>query len=353
VPTVNDLDLLRTVRADAPVPDRHRLDAGRERLLRAIDSPAGRPRRRLGGRRGPLLAGAATAVAAAAAAAVITQTGVGPATLRTAPAAVSAKYGNPLVERAAFGWLPDGLRTNGYIADHQHERYLQITAQSARKTVTLTAYAPGREPILPHLPGDVPARRIPAASINGHSAYWIFKPDAAGQSTFELRWKYADNSWADLQGDGLRGTGAELTGMAYRIARSATFGGNRPIAMPLHIGGVPGGLSPERTVLNDGAHGQVSAILDYLATEPYSGLSVGIVENAGGRHPANGTLDGHPAYRRRGILYVFGVNGFDVQLSASGPFLAKLNKTGGLVGLFHNITILGSDPANWTTSPVN
>jgi hypothetical protein len=32
------------------------------------------------------------------------------------------------------------------------------------------------------------------------------------------------------------------------------------------------------------------------------------------------------------------------------PILAKLNKTGGLVGLFHNIKILGSDPANWTTN---
>lgn len=44
----------------------------RSRLLTAIDSPAGRRRRRLGGFRGPLLAGVA---AVAAAVAVITQTG--------------------------------------------------------------------------------------------------------------------------------------------------------------------------------------------------------------------------------------------------------------------------------------
>lgn len=351
---MNDLDLLRTVRADAPVPDRHRLDAGRERLLTAIDSPARRRRRRLGGLRGPLFGGLAAVAAAAVAAAVITQTGARPATLHTSPAAVSAKYGNPLVERAAFGWLPNGLRTNGYVADHQHERFFQVTAQSAGKAVTLTAYASGKEPILPHLPGGIPARRIPAASINGHSSYWIFTPDASGQSSFELRWKYAENSWADLEGDGLRGTDAELTRMAYRIARSATFGGSRPIAMPVHVGGVPGGLTPKRTVLNNGAHGQVSAILAYLVTEPSSDLSVGIVANSGSRHPTpNGQLDGHPVYQLRGILYVFGVNGFDVQLSASGPILAKLNKTGGLVGLFHNIKILGSDPANWTMNPVN
>jgi hypothetical protein len=117
---------------------------------------------------------------------------------------------------------------------------------------------------------------------------------------------------------------------------------------------VPGGLTPKRTVLDNGAHGQVSAILDYIVTEPTSGLFVGISRNSGDRHsPSNGRLDGYRVHRSRGELYVFGVNGFDVQLIASGSVLAKLDRTGGLVGLFHNIKILGGDPANWTTSPVN
>jgi hypothetical protein len=358
--TVNDLDLLRTMRTDAPVPDRHRLDTGRERLLTTIESPhagwrAARPRRRLGRARGLLFAGGAAAVAAAVAVTVAAQTGTRPATLHTSPAANLAKYADPLVERAAFGWLPNGLRANGYVADHQEQRYLQVTAQNARSSVTLTAYAPGKEPMLPHLPGGVPGRRIPAAPVNGHSAYWIFTPDASGQSSFELRWKYAANSWADLEGVGLHGSSAELTAMAYRVARSATFGGTRPIAMPLHVGGVPGGLTPKRTVLNNGAHGQVSAILEYIVTVPTSDLSVSIVKSSGGpRRPApNVRVDGHPAIQRPGILYVFGVNGFDVQIDASGSILAKLNRTGGLIGLFHQITILGGDPANWTTIPVN
>ncbi|WP_345473909.1 CU044_5270 family protein [Actinoallomurus oryzae] len=41
---MNDLDLVRTMRADAPIPSRQRLDTGRERLLAAIDSPSAAPR---------------------------------------------------------------------------------------------------------------------------------------------------------------------------------------------------------------------------------------------------------------------------------------------------------------------
>lgn len=364
---MNDLDLVRTMRADAPVPARHRLDAGQERLLAAIDSPdaspaarrgAARPLGRLGGLRGMLLAGGVAAVAAAVAVAVTAQVGTRPATLHTSPAAQSEKYADPLVERAAFGWLPSGLHTNGYTADHQEQRYFQATAQGAGRlgaSVTLTAYAPGKEPILPHLPGGIPAKRIPAASINGHSAYWIFQPDASGQSSFELRWRYAPRSWADLEGVGLHGSDSALTAMAYKIARSATLGGTRPIAMPLHVGGVPGGMTPKRTVLNNGAFDQVSAILDYIVKEPTSALTIGIVRSSdsAGRPQPNTQLDGHPAYRTTGALYVFGVNGFDVQIDASGSVLAELNKTGGLVALFHRITIYGGDPANWTTNPVN
>ncbi len=345
---MNDLDLMRTMRADAPVPSRHRLDAGRERLLSDIASSR---RRTPWPRRGLFLAGG---LAAAATAAAVVATQVHPATLRTAPAAQSAKYGDPLVDRAVFGWLPAGLHANGYIADHQEEGTFQAVADGGRGSVTLTAYDPGPEPFRGYLPGGIPAKRIPADPVNGHPAYWIYRPDASGQSTFELRWQYAPKRWADLQAVGLHGGSAALTKTAYRIARTASFGGTHPIAMPLHVGGVPGGLKPKRTVLNNGAHGQVGAILDYIVKEPTSTLGVSIVKTSTIGPPApNGTLDGHPAYQARGALWVYGVNGFTVQINASGSVLASLDKAGGLVGLFRKITIFGGDPGSWTTNPVN
>jgi hypothetical protein len=373
VPTVNDLDLVRTMRADAPIPSQQRLDAGRERLLAAIDSPSAAPRtvragRRFGGVRGMLLAGGLAAVAAGVA--VASQIGGSSVALHSSPAAKSFKYADPLTERAAFGWLPAGLHANGYVADHQHEKYFQVTAQGGmgKATVTLTAYDRGKEPSRGYLPGGVPAKRIPAASINGHRAYWIFKPDPSGQSSFELRWQYAPKSWADLEGDQLHGDSAELTKTAYKIAKSATFGSGRPIAMPLHVDGVPGGLSPDRTVLNNGAYGQVGAIVGYFAGGPTSDLEISITKSDGtvgtavpgkpgkpiqGRARPNTKLRGYPAYQAPGLVYVYGVNGFDVQITASGSILAKVNKTGGVVGLFRKMTVLGTDQANWTTNPVN
>jgi hypothetical protein len=370
---VNDLDLVRTMRADAPIPSQQRLDTGRERQLAAIESSSAawravRAGRRFGGVRGMLLAGGVAAVAAAVA--VATQVGIHPATLHTSPAAESAKYTDLLVERAAFGWLPRGLHANGYVADRQDQDFFQVTAQGAKAGagVTLTGYGRGKEPILPHLPGGVPGKRIPAAPINGHSAYWIFEPKESGQSSFELRWQYAPNSWADLVGNGLHGSSAELTRMAYKIAESATFGGTRPIAMPLHVDGVPGGLTPKRTVLNKGAFGEVSASLGFIVASPSDFLGIDITRSDGtigtgvpgkpgapilGRPRPNTKLDGYPAYQTPSLVYVYGVNGFDVHISASGPVLAKLNKTGGVAGLFHRTTVLGSDEASWTTNPVN
>jgi hypothetical protein len=136
--------------------------------------------------------------------------------------------------------------------------------------------------------------------------------------------------------------------------------------MPLHVGGVPAGLSPDRTVLNNGAYGQVSAIVGYFAGGPTSDLFISITKSDGtvvpgkpgapskGRPRPNTTLRGHPAYYQApGFLYVYGVNGFDVQMEASGAVLAKVNKTGGVVGLFRKMEVLGTDQANWTTNPVN
>jgi hypothetical protein len=365
----SDLDLVRTMRSDAPIPSRERLGAGREQLLAAIDSSPRhtvRAGRRLAGVRGWLLAGGAVAVAVAVAlVALVAQRELRPATLHGSPAAKSAKYTDPLVERAAFGWLPPGLRANRYIADHQHASFFEVTANNEKTgaNVVLTAYERGKEPFLGYLPGGVPAKRIPAPPVNGHAAYWLYTPNPSGQSSFELRWEYAPNRWADLTAGELTGTSAKLTSTAYKIAKSAKFGGTRPIAMPLHVDGVPGGLTPKRTVLNTGAHDELSAIVSFIVTVPSDELSISIVKSNGaigtgrpggtGYPRPNTTLDGHPAYLTPGSVHVYGVNGFDVDIGASGSVLAKLNKTGGVARLFHRLTVLGTDQSNWTTNPVN
>ncbi|MFC0552241.1 hypothetical protein ACFFHJ_15240 [Planotetraspora thailandica] len=372
---MNDLDVMRTMRADAPIPSQERLDTGRERLLAAIESSSPRAvptRRRHGGIRGILLAGGAAAVATAVAVAMQmgvhpTAVDVRPTTLHPLPAA-DAKYTDLLVERAAFGWLPPGMRPNRFGVDHQVQDAYGVTADEpeTRAVVHLNDYGRGKEPDLPALPGGAPGRRIPAPPVNGHDAYWTFAPDENGQSTFELRWQYAPDSWAELTATGLHGSSAELTTTAYKIAESVTFGGTRPVALPLHVDGVPGGLTPTATGLENTAFGEVSADLAFLEAGG-SNLMITItksdgvigtgVPNAQGVIPGlprpNTKLDGHLAFQKPGLVHVYGVNGFDVHMSATGAILAKLNETGGVAGLFHRTTILGTDEANWTTKPVN
>ncbi|MFD0732055.1 hypothetical protein [Planotetraspora mira] len=372
---MNDLDLVRAMRADTATPSRQRLDAGQERLLAAIASSPSRAvktGRGLREIRRMLLAGAAAAVAAAVA--VATQVGVHPGSVDVRPTtlhplpAADADYTDLLVERASFGWLPDGLHANGYGIDRQYQDAFTITAirPGTRSGVTLIDHGRGKEPDLPHLPGGVPGKRIPATPVNGHYAYWTFAPDENGQSTFELRWQYAPDSWAELAGNGLHGSSAELTTMAYKIAESVRFGGTRPIALPLHVDGVPGGLTPTTAGLNNGAFDEVSVGLSFL--EPGASIleismiktdgtiGTGVPDEQGailGLPRPNTKLNGHPAYRTPRFVYVYGVNGFDVSISATGAILAKLNETGGVSGLFLRTTVLGTDEAQWTTKPVN
>ncbi|MFD0851424.1 hypothetical protein ACFQ07_04300, partial [Actinomadura adrarensis] len=148
-----------------------------------------------------------------------------PATTSTsAPAAEPISDDGALIERASFGWLPDGLRPTGYNGDRQDPDvpFFMVTAQNAYpgSSVSLVAYEPGKAPgpRWPHQPGTPVPRRIPAEPVKGRGAHWVTKPNTSPeQPSFVLRWEYAPNGWAELGAHRLRGTTAELTRMAYRI----------------------------------------------------------------------------------------------------------------------------------------
>ena len=126
-----------------------------------------------------------------------------------APQVSAAPRAEQMVRTAAFGWLPAGLAADSFVADSQNRPYF-VTAAGARSgtgpVIILTDYGRGPQPALPDLPGGVPAALIPAARVNGHLAYWITAPTTApdAQLNFELRWQYAPDKWADLQGPACR-----------------------------------------------------------------------------------------------------------------------------------------------------
>ncbi|MFD0853926.1 hypothetical protein ACFQ07_16935, partial [Actinomadura adrarensis] len=162
--------------------------------------------------------------------------------------------------------------------------------------------------------------------------------------------------WAELGAHRLRGTTAELTRMAYRIAESARFGGTRPLPMPFNMKGVPDGLAP--SIMDVSPEGRVRASLSFIVGDSSVGMDV--IESAGSPEvgdlelPAPNTrLGRYPAYVSANRLHVFGVKGFDVSVGVTGSLPSQLRTTGGLPEMFRRTTILGLDQSKWTTDPVN
>jgi hypothetical protein len=295
-----------------------------------------------------------------------------------------------LVRTAAFGWLPAGLAASSFVADSQNRPYFVTGAGSRSGTgpvVILTDYGRGPQPALPDLPGGVPATLIPAADVNGHRAYWISAPTTAPNAhlSFELRWQYAPDRWADLEAAALPATSvADLTRVAYKIAATATLGGHSVVALPIGVAGVPPGLRVRRTALDTGtAHGPAvfelargGALILFAGANrapsdsiQFSVIPTGLVRHhrgvaraydrergdrgsgqgltpGSGGVATNTVIDSHPAYDSQldgqagaAVLWVFGVHGFDVQINAGASSLAAMPRSHDLLWLFSHMSV--------------
>jgi hypothetical protein len=289
------------------------------------------------------------------------------------PSALSTVYADPLTQTASFGWLPSGFRVTGYVADHQGRPYFQVRAAGrAGASIWLTDYGRGPRPGLPLLPGGRRATPVPAAPVGGHPASWAIEPVAGAQAqvNFDLRWQYARGSWADLQASGWPGVSSGvLATYAHKIAETVTFSKGLPVAMPLHVTGIPGGLQPDRTVLTNPP--DLSALVLYSGPGDTGSDSLQISVNSA-MGPAvlallakkgiavNDVIDGYRAYDSQvgqahgtgAMLWVFGVKGLDVQVQASGAILRTLNRHGGLAGLISGMAVY-PNPSDWTVKPIN
>ena len=336
----------------------------RQRPLLDITAPAARGRRILRVRRVRAVAGSAGAVGLVATlmATGLPRLGAEPGRPAVQPNAVT--YPNPLVQRAAFGWLPKGYTTRTVIEDRQNGRHtFEMMADGGRRgIVDVTDFGAGPEPILGYLSGGRPAQPLPAAPVNGKQAHWITKPGTGGES--KLRWEYGKQRWAEIAVQG-----SESAGTIYRIAKSMTFGTAKPTTFPFHFKGLPAGLTIYRSAAGPGlGNGSGDSTDISFATGAYtpnnwlhiSLTPAGVMARQSAGDPGRRiTVDGHHAIDRRTMsggvarhtLIVMGVNGFDVSVQASGQVLQRLEATGGVAGLYHRITILGTDPAGWTTAP--
>jgi hypothetical protein len=278
-------------------------------------------------------------------------------------------YPNPIVQRAIFGWLPQGYTTRSVIEDHQNGQHTFEAMASLNGSrggvVDLTDFGVGPEPILGNLAGGKPAQRLPAAPVNGKQAHWITKPGTGYGG--KLRWQYGSHRWAEISVQGP----ADNTRTIYRIAKSITFDTAKPTAFPCQVKGLPTGLKIHRSIagpgLGGGSGNSAGVMFAAGAFTPDNSLNISVTPAGlipqhilAGEPGHEVTVDGHRAIDRqsrsggvaRHTLTVMGVNGFDVEVQAFGQTLQRLATTGGITGLYHRITVLGTGPSRWTTAPL-
>ncbi|MGI5417167.1 hypothetical protein [Actinomadura luteofluorescens] len=345
----------------------------KERLERLADAPApasavdvaaavARARRIRRTRRAAAAVVAVGVTAAVAVAALVPSSGD-----RSSGVVVTAKYPSPLVEKAAFGWLPPGYARTRVTQDEQ--RATVFTASAGRgpgsMAIELSVLPPGVRPGIPRLPGGRKGRLTKAAPVNGRPAYWSIKPGGPGsaQVAAEFRWEYRPKTWALLS---VNDRAVADPATVQRIAAGVDFDGGRPAAFPVRVTGLPGGLKITRVWA-----GTLPDAMFSFAVPGRDGeliISLTPARPRGRSSDANTTVDGHPAFDTRlphpgptigrvpasksQILNVYGVRGFDVGLQATGEPLRRLQAGGGLTGLYRRTTPLGADPARWTTEPL-
>lgn len=338
-----------------------------------IDIPAltARGRRKLRMRRVCVVAGSTAAVGLVVTLAATGLPRLGAAPDRPASPPSQPSVGtdpDPLVQRAVLGWLPTGYTPRSFTEDHQNgEHTFKVMASlngGRGGIVELTDFGVGPEPILGYLSGGIPAKPLRAAPVNGRQAHWIYKPGSGYGG--KLRWRYGPHRWAEISVQG----SANNAHTIYRIARSVTFGMTKPTAFPFRVKGLPDDLKIYLSTAGPGLGGGSgdSASIDFAAGA-YSmdnGLEIsvrpaGLMARQLASDPGHKvTVDGHRAVDRRSTsggvarhtLIVLGVNGFDVTVGASGQTLQRLQATGGITGLYHRITVLGTAPSKWTTAPI-
>ncbi|MFB4296417.1 hypothetical protein [Actinomadura sp. NTSP31] len=339
----------------------------------SVDAAAAvrRGRRIRRGRRAAVGGLAAGLAAAAVAAAVLPGSPDEPRRVRPAE---QVRYPDLLVPPASFGWLPPGYAQSKVSRDDQERPSVTVSAgmgkgkdaEGAASAVELTVLGPGKEPPIAHLPGGKKGRWTGTALINGVVGHWTIEPGGpgSGQVPAELRWEYRPHQWALLS---VFDRGIAKKETVQRIAKGVRFGGVRPVAFPFRATGVPAGLKPAQVSLGQGP----DAELWLTSTGQESGDLLITVTPAGKRAPGrtNTTVDGHPAFDSRlphtgpkaktdrnpaeaQRLVVYGVHGLDVTVQATGGPLRLLQPKGGLTGLYHRVTLLGGDPARWTTAPL-
>ncbi|MBD0693344.1 hypothetical protein [Streptomyces sp. CBMA123] len=245
--------------------------------------------------------------------------------------------GTPLLtDELKVGWLPDWVdREHGlsFSAGSFGSNLVAEEPNPNMRRLQVTLRAPGPEPVLGTHPDEA---KVPAAPINGQTAYWVEHPTDPryDRSSRVLRWQTADGRWAQINTTHVSSAAIPDEDL-IRIAESVT-GGSRDVPMPLWLSGLPAAVRPDS-----------ASVVRSTGPAPWSAQIVLAVE--GGTvtvtaSPASDPRDFPPTQRCRSEA------GLQVCVTTAPAVLPRLDRFGGLPGLLDLVHVTGADESTWTTS---
>jgi hypothetical protein len=329
-------------------------------------------------RRRTTMVGAPALVAAAAAAIALTspaQAAVGSrATPQSGPAAAPRHF-SAYSAYAGFGWLPGHLsETDGAF----NTRWDLLSAYSSPWTLLVGAagecHLAHRDFTCASSPVATTQTR-PAPAVNGHRAYWALEdrqPGVPHRFVGGLIWQYESGGWAWLGGGPTRSTPIANKRKLRHIARTVTFGGHHPsLGFAVELTRLPARWHIDESYFE---HPLAVKWADgFVITNGRESLSVGMGLNSRGSnacHPRLGRLGWycqvihgyHVAVSRPvregrhkpfvQVLTAPNADGLYVQITVTGR-KRLLGKPLSTAALFRDMTILGNNPADWTTKPIS
>lgn len=291
---------------------------------------------------------------------------------------VAPKRFDPMTRYAEFGWRPPrlGERT----VDIRPEQ-LVLTAGapgSGRSTrpasrLAVVLYPAGVRPpanVVESLPWPLEGTcrsddGAAAPLIGGRPARWTY-PRVIGRercdpTALELRWQYAPGAWAVARTARLAPADGDPRAVLRRVAETLRAGANEPVRTPFRAGflprdmqvsgslerGVPGTNGWSLSFRIEGRDGKGRRTVAIAVTP------MGSLVRTGGNEPLDTTVDGHRAHRRtrdyggmkEEILRVVDVHGFEFWIRTTGVGHRAPER------ILRGLTVLGADPAAWTSRP--
>lgn len=255
----------------------------------------------------------------------------------------SAAGTDPLTLSGTFGWLPTNAQNVGYSL---HSGQLQAVARGPMTDPTspqssamiwLTVYPSGSTPTLGTFPDGSAQLRVNAPDVDGHAAYWVTHAatDPTNSGDTYLRWQNADGQWGELHGYYLGND--DITSTMLRIAAGVNFAPHA-VPLPLRISGLPTSVTTVEADLNrpDLTGGGPWQVFLALAV---GGTTVQITvtpTDKSGSTPKQGT----PTPQCKS------------QADLTGCVTVTGDAAGSASGILKNLTLLGTDPADWTPNVI-